>query len=340
MKKRKFKLLKKDDLRFILLGSGYHICYLAELLIKKKFPKPIIVTQKLKNHRRDIKLMKAGNLYKNIFKIAEKYKLELIASDNCNDINIINKIKKSGNIVFSLSCRNILKRNFLKSFKYVFNIHPSYLPEEKGGGTFSWRIMNNSKEVSATIHIVNEKIDGGDILFQSKEIIKKNNLLPYDYLVKTNLLYKKLLYKFVINIIKEKFFNLKKQNKKKATYYPRLNTEKNGIIDWSWNIYQIERFIRAFSHPYPGCRTYIKKKVFIIKNSKIKKIKKNIHPYLYGRIINITNNYYDIICNGGVISFPKDKNLKLKISDFFYSPKKELLKSKKIVKIKNFNQKI
>ena len=100
MKKTKFKLLKKEDLRFILLGSGYHICYLAELLVKKKFPKPIIVTQKLKNHRRDIKLMKGGNLYKNIFKVAEKYKLELIPSDNCNDINLINKIKKMETLFF------------------------------------------------------------------------------------------------------------------------------------------------------------------------------------------------------------------------------------------------
>ena len=96
-------------------------------------------------------------------------------------------------------------------------------------------------------------------------------MLPYDYLVKTNLLYKKLLYKFVKNIIKEKFFNLKKQNKKKATYYPRLNTEKNGIIDWSWNIYQIERFIRAFHTHILDAEHILRKKVFIIKNSKIKK---------------------------------------------------------------------
>ena len=66
MKKTKFKLLKKEDLRFILLGSGYHICYLAELLVKKKFPKPIIVTQKLKN-RRDIKLMKEETYTKIFF---------------------------------------------------------------------------------------------------------------------------------------------------------------------------------------------------------------------------------------------------------------------------------
>lgn len=340
MKKTKFKLLKKEDLRFILLGSGYHICYLAELLVKKKFPKPTIVTHTLENHRRDLKLMKEGDLYRNIFKVAKKYKLKLITTNNCNDNKIINKIKKIGNIVFSLSCRNILNKKFLKNFRYAFNIHPSYLPKEKGGGTFSWRIMNNSKEISATIHIVNEKIDGGDIVFQSKNVIKKKNLLPYDYLIKTNHLYIKLLNKFIKNIIHKKLFNLKKQNKNIASYYPRLNTEKNGIIDWSWNIYQIERFIRAFSNPYPGCSTFVKKKKIVIKKSKIKQIKKDIHPYLYGRIINIKNEHYDVICNGGIISIPKDKNLKIKVSDYFHSPEKELLNSKKIVKIKNFKQKV
>ena len=338
--KKKFKLPKKKDLKFILLGSGYHICYFTELLIKNKFPKPIIVTHKLQNHQRDIKLMKEGNLYKNIFKVVKKYKLKLITTNNCNDDVVLNKIKNNANIVFSLSCRNILKKKFLEKFKYVFNIHPSYLPEEKGGGTFSWRIMNNSSEISATIHNVNEKIDGGDIIFQSKKKLKRKNLLPYDYLVNTNLLYKELLSKFLTYIVNEKFFILKKQNKIKASYLPRLNTEKNGIIDWSWNIYQIERFIRAFSYPYPGSRTFVNSKIVIITKSKIKKIKKNIHPYLYGRVINITDNYYDVLCNGGIISLQKNKNLKLKTTDILYSPNRELIKSKKILKIKNFKQNI
>ena len=60
----------------------------------------------------------------------------------------------------------------------------------------------------------------------------------------------------------------------------------------------------------------------------------------YGRVINITDNYYDVLCNGGIISIQKNKNLKLKTTDILYSPNRELIKSKKILKIKNFKQNI
>lgn len=36
---------------------------------------------------------------------------------------------------------------------------------------------------------------------------------------------------------------------------PRLNTVKQGWIDWSWSGQDIVRFINAFDEPYPGART-------------------------------------------------------------------------------------
>ena len=38
-----------------------------------------------------------------------------------------------------------------------------------------------------------------------------------------------------------------------SEYWPRLSTQDNGWIDWSWSLTDIELFCRAFSSPYPWC---------------------------------------------------------------------------------------
>ena len=38
---------------------------------------------------------------------------------------------------------------------------------------------------------------------------------------------------------------------------PRLKTNLNGWIDWSQNVYELERFIGAFDQPYAGAKTYL-----------------------------------------------------------------------------------
>ena len=41
---------------------------------------------------------------------------------------------------------------------------------------------------------------------------------------------------------------------------PRLATDINGWVDWSWNSLDLTRFIDAFGSPYPGASTYINEK--------------------------------------------------------------------------------
>ena len=50
-----------------------------------------------------------------------------------------------------------------------------------------------------------------------------------------------------------------------GTYYPRLNTEINGWIDWNMKSFEIERFINAFDDPYSGSSTTINKQFVKIK---------------------------------------------------------------------------
>ena len=51
------KFPKKDKIQFALLGSGYDLCNISNILLKQEFKKPIIVTHSKKFHSRDKKLM-------------------------------------------------------------------------------------------------------------------------------------------------------------------------------------------------------------------------------------------------------------------------------------------
>ena len=58
-------------------------------------------------------------------------------------------------------------KEFLKKCgKQVINIHPSLLPKFKGLNTFARAIKNKEKKTGCTVHFVNDKLDGGNIVAQ------------------------------------------------------------------------------------------------------------------------------------------------------------------------------
>ena len=42
------------------------------------------------------------------------------------------------------------------------------------------------------------------------------------------------------------------QQQEISTYFPKLSTELNGFINFSWNIQNVCKFVRAFSYPFKG----------------------------------------------------------------------------------------
>jgi methionyl-tRNA formyltransferase len=273
--------------RFVLVGAGYHLCALARLLVAQGFPHPAIVTHPRADHERDRHLLKGDGLYAYVFDVARDLGLDIIESDTINSTDIISILKdRDCEAVFSLSCRSIINKDFIQAFDgKVFNIHPSLLPKERGGGTFSWRIMNGSREISASIHMIDEGIDSGAILLQEARQVMAERPTPMDFLVETNRLYADLLAQFVDTIKQYGAFEAFPQDECEATYFPRLHTETNAAIDWSWSGSDIDRFIRAFAAPYPGAFTFAGNKRIAILDAVFEPAATDYHPYAAGRIL-------------------------------------------------------
>ena len=70
----------------------------------------------------------------------------------------------------------IIPKTFLKKYKNkIINIHPSLLPKFKGLNTFSRIIKNKETKTGCTVHYVNEKLDGGNIITQKSFFINPND---------------------------------------------------------------------------------------------------------------------------------------------------------------------
>ena len=314
------KISINKDAKFALIGHGYHLNTLYDELIKNNFPKPIIITHPKKFHKRDINESKnIKGLYKSVFELENITKIYYVKSLNSKSVLNILKTNKI-EYIFSCSSRFIFKKNIIDIFKNkIFNIHPTILPEEKGGGTYTYRIFNKNNFCAATIHLINEGIDTGDIILSSEKKYVNGLIFPKDLLIRTNKIYKDLLKVFVKQIKKNKPFKTKKQNHSKGFYLPRFYTDISGAINWNWTGEDINLFIKGCSYPYSGafCLIKIKNKNYKIKikNSKFTKIKNKIHPWFSGKIFFENNLIIKVFTHSGYLTiYKKDIIYEKKVS--------------------------
>ena len=309
--------MRKKKLNIAIFGQGKPIIDFYNLSKNKNIEIKLVITHRKKYHLKDIQDFKSyKNIYENIFNYSNKFKI--IEIDKISN-NLINILKKNQiNLIISCGSRFLFNKQFIKQFKNkLFNFHPSYLPEERGGANFTYRILNNKKQISATIHEISEKIDEGNILFQKKIMVKKiNNLILFK---ETYKLYKIFFIKLIKKFMNNEKIITRKQKINNATKNLKITSYNNGAINWMWSIKSINNFIKAFGPPYTGAFTFINKKRVEIIKAKISKYEK-FNEFLSGKIFKSNKD-------GSIIVYCKDGLLKIdkiKIENKLFLPGKIL----------------
>jgi len=161
-------------------------------------------------------------------------------------------------ICISVQYHKILKKIHIKKAKeLIVNLHMAPLPEYRGCNQFSYAIINNDKEFGTTIHILDEGIDSGDILFENRFKIPENcwveELYQLTFKKSVELFYNSLedIISLNINPVKQVFL----QDKRGCSIHYRNEIEKLKCIDLNWPKEKIEKHIRAtympnFEPPY------------------------------------------------------------------------------------------
>jgi len=194
-----------------------------------------------------------------------KYRKEIISESGLNSRNIydgsmlrnsevIESIRKlKPDIGISVLFGYILKKNILDLFsRRCVNLHPSYLPYNRGAYPNVWSIIEGTT-AGVTIHYIDERIDTGNIIAQIKvecEPIDTGESL-YHKLEKEAL----NIFKNNWKLIKHEKVKLNSQKRKRGTYH---NIDNIKYID---KIYLNRSYIakdlinilraRTFA-PYPG----------------------------------------------------------------------------------------
>jgi len=327
--------------KFALVGHGFSLFHLFNEIVKNKLIRPIIITHKKKYHVRDLRQNKNDiSLYRDISTLKKRAKIYYVKDFNYSTVKNILKKNKIDSI-FSCSSRFIFKKNIINIFKNkIFNIHGSLLPKERAG-SYTYRIFNAKYLCGSTIHMVEQGIDTGKIILQTKNVKISKSSIPYNFLVQTNKCSLNIIKKFVKNISTKKNFNVKVQNHEKSTYFPRFYTDIMGAIDWNWNGKFIDQFIKGCSKPYSGAFCYIvfKEKKYKVKifNSKFLKTKLN-HPVLNGKIFFQNNKIIKVCVNDGYIiikcndiSLEKKLSMKRFFGKTFFNNFDDLLKAKILI---------
>lgn len=178
----------------------------------------LIFQNELRNY-----LIKLDNF---VFHTEEDIKLEYIEKNNFE-------------FLISFGYRRLIKSEILKLFKKnAINLHISFLPWNKGADPNLWSFLD-ATPTGVSIHIINEKIDEGDILCQKYINFNTEDTLESTY----QILNEKIIELFKCNwlrILNEEIEPIKQNNI--GTYHKKSDKIKyNYLLEngWKTKIYTI-----------------------------------------------------------------------------------------------------
>lgn len=167
------------------------------------------------------------------------------------DIDEILRLKPFDYIV-SVQYHKILEAEHINCAKELaVNLHMAPLPDFRGCNQFSYAIINNAKEFGTTLHVINERIDDGDILAESRFPIPENCFVTelYDITLEKSIeLFQNSIMKiFNGECVRVPQSDLVEERGTMLGYRSDINKLKH--IDLNWDKSKIEAHIRAVSMP-------------------------------------------------------------------------------------------
>lgn len=268
--------------KVILLGGGSLLIRVAEML-RNRYPILIVTSPRHDSERIS---MPDGELL--LSEYIENAGMEKLVVERLSDAESASLGINDGTLAFSIGAAWIFKQPFIDLFRgQLLNFHGARLPQERGGGGFSWRIMRGDRQGYSLIHQVECGIDDGDIVLCNLYTFPSGCRTPQDYMQYSNEKYLETIDSFLKMVEEGKEFKLFRQQEHFSTYWPRLNTGINGFINWAWKDDEIERFILAFDEPFAGASTYISGKLVRLKSPHLSVIDGGFHPFQCGLVFRV-----------------------------------------------------
>jgi methionyl-tRNA formyltransferase len=205
----------------------------------------------------------------------------------------------------------------------TFNLHASLLPRYRGAAPINWAIINGDTETGVTTFFIDDKIDTGAIIDQSRCSIRKDEDVGTLYTA-LMALGSALTLRTVQTIATGRITTIAQSSGSDVTQAPKL-TNENTTINWNTPARRVDAFVRGL-YPFPIAKaTLIQKQTATIKIFKTVVVTKN-HKMEPGSIV-IDGGNILIACAVDFINIlelqlPSKKRMKAKdlLNGFSFDP--------------------
>ncbi len=194
----------------------------------------------------------------------------------------------------------IFPRDFIDRFGgRLVNVHAAPLPRDRGAGGFSWRILRGDRAGALCLHLVDQGVDTGPVLRMERFEYPETCRTPGQFHAHTMQRNLPFLERFLDDVLAGVEFDPQGQDESVGTYFPRLSTDINGWVDWSWDVGHIERFICAFDEPYAGASTLVRGKQVRLRGCVPARDGEAFHPFMSGLVYRVAGPAVFVAAPGG-----------------------------------------
>lgn len=204
--------------------------------------------------------------------------------------------ESSADYLFSTVNNEIIPSTMLERIRILtINYHDAPLPRYAGSNATSWAILNNETMHGITWHVVNERIDGGDILKQVTIPI-----LPGETALSLNMkCFEQAIASFsdLADELLNKSYQRIPQDLSQRTYFARSQKPtSNGWINWHSSAEEIDRLWRAtqfgnYRNTFTVAKIVLNDDVFIINKLTVLSEQSSVLP---GTVVELNSNSWKI----------------------------------------------
>lgn len=322
--------MRFDDVeRTILFGGGALLIRTARELQAAQKTVGVVTSPR---HANEI-LSESGDRFVTLL---EREGLDFVSVKTLESANSIPYPIDHKTLGISFGAAWIFQKDYIERFGgKLLNLHGARLPQDRGGGGFSWRILMDHRLSCSMLHQITPGIDDGPIVDFEEFVFPSQCRIPLDFerfaLEKNG----GFLKSFFEKCEQRYTFSLKPQTAYLGTYWPRLSTLHHGIVDWRWSSLEIDRFICAFDEPYPGASSFIQQTKVFIRKSFVVNTDGSFHPFQRGIVYRKSGGVVFVACGDAAIAMGSITNMegtniydRIKVGDRFHTPVKYLEQAK------------
>jgi methionyl-tRNA formyltransferase len=192
---------------------------------------------------------KSGRIYVDNF--CDQNQIKVLKINSVNDAEVIQAIQDYEiDWLFIIGWSQIAKPEVLQAPKRgVLGMHPTLLPQGRGRASIPWAIINNLPETGVTLFQLDEGVDTGPILAQERLPLAPDETATQLY-QRVAQAHQTLISKIWSDLVNDQMQPIP-QDPSQASVWP-ARTPADGQIDLSMTVEEVDRLVRATTHPYPG----------------------------------------------------------------------------------------